>query len=292
MPNYIKNSKASKLLIHSILVIIGNICLAAGISCFAVPAHIILGGASGLTLVMQKFIPISLSQGVLVINIIALVVAFFFLGKSFVLGTLVSTFAFPFFLEFFERNTVLSHLTNDVLLAAIYSALLCGLGLGIIFRVGYSTGGLDIPPIIISKYTGFPVGTLINVLDVLILLGQIPFSNIENILYGIIQVLICGYIINQITIFGENNVQVIVISEYYQEIKDMIFNNIDRGCTLLNITTGYMKKEGKAVMVVLSRREYALLTENIQEIDPNAFIIASEVHSVKGRGFTLPSIDL
>ncbi len=285
-------SKWVKLLVHTILVLAGNALLALGIACFAVPANIIVGGASGLSLVIKQFVPLSLSTLVLIINIIALILGMFFLGKTFIIGTLVSPFAFPFFLEIFENIPALMNLTSDVLLATIYSALLQGIGLGVIFRIGYSTGGLDIPPLIVNKYTKIPVGTLVNIFDIIVLIVQFPFANTEGILYGIIQVIISGYIINQVSIMGENNIQVTIVSKHYEEIKDMIDKEIGRGVTFLNITTGYLRIDSKAVMVVMSRRQYGTLTETIQKIDPQAFIIASEVHSVKGRGFTLPDVNL
>ena len=91
---------------------------------------------------------------------------------------------------------------------------------------------------------------------------------------------------------GESKVQVIVISPKWQEIRHVVFDDINRGCTLLNVTTGYMQKQSYAVMAVVSKRELHTLMGLIRDVDPAAFIISNETHSVHGRGFTLPNIDL
>ena len=164
-----KIHSAKKLVIDFILVMLGNAIMALGTAGFAVPAKIILGGASGLALSFQHYVfYVHLSTLVLAINIIAFVVGYIVLGKKFAVGTLVSTFAFPFFLALFEKSYYLTHLTKDTLLAAVYAGFLIGVGLGLVLRLGYSTGGMDIPPLLVNKYTGLSLGLLINIFDILI----------------------------------------------------------------------------------------------------------------------------
>ena len=154
-----KMHSAKKLVIDFILVMLGNAIMALGTAGFAVPAKIILGGASGLALSFQHYVfYVHLSTLVLGINVIAFIAGYFLLGKKFAVGTLVSTFAFPFFLAIFEKSYYLTHLTKDTLLAAVYAGFLIGVGLGLVLRLGYSTGGMDIPPLLINKYTGLALG--------------------------------------------------------------------------------------------------------------------------------------
>jgi uncharacterized membrane-anchored protein YitT (DUF2179 family) len=275
-------------LVDMLLVLVGNAIMAWGIDAFIVGHHIITGGVSGIGLIVQNFAPIPVSVTVLVINVAALIVGLFFLGKQFIIGTLVSTFAYPFFIAIFDKLPQYTHLTNDPMLCTIFAGVSMGIGLGIVFRLGYSTGGMDIPPIIINKKTGIELGTLINIIDIATLIGQMPFSSPSGILYGLINVILTTQIIDRMMLLGKSNVQLIIISKKYEEIAHMISEKLDRGFTFLNITTGYLRDNTKAIMVVVSKRQYISLNEAVTQIDPYAFTIVSDVHSVRGRGFTLP----
>lgn len=151
---------------------------------------------------------------------------------------------------------------------------------------------MDIPPLVLNKKTGISTTVLINGFDCIILALQVPFSNVEQILYGILVVLITALVMDKMILLGESKIQVLVISPKWNEIQSMLYDQIDRGCTLMNITTGYKKQDMYAVMSVVSRRELVTLTNEILKIDEAAFIITNETHNVRGRGFTLPNIDL
>ncbi|MFR7592893.1 MAG: YitT family protein [Longibaculum sp.] len=276
----------------SLLVVLGNAILAFGVAVFAVPSDLIVGGATGLSLILGQFIPMNYATIVFGINMVMLVIGFFVLGKKFAAGTVLSSFLFPTFLGIFEAIPQLQHITNDILLSAIYAGIFTGVGLGIVFRLGYSTGGMDVPPIILNKKMGVSVALAINVFDIMILVGQVFFSSFEGILYGIITVFVSTFVLDQVIVMGEKNLQVFVISAHHEEIAEAIFQEIDRGCTFVNVTTGYFHDQQKAVLCVANNREYAKINDLVMNIDPTAFIIGSEIHSVKGRGFTLPNVDL
>lgn len=283
-----------KILNQTIAIIIGNFILALGICAFITPAGLITGGASGIGIAIKAITGLNLSYTVYAINIIMFIVGYFYLGKKFAYGTLLSTLIYPTFLAILEGYEPLSHITNDILLSSLYAGLCIGIGSGLVFRVGGSTGGMDIPPMVLNKKTGMSLAWLINIFDCLVLLIQVivcPIT-IEAILYGVAVVIVTTIVIDQMMMLGETKVQVTVISPKWKEIRQIVFENINRGCTLLNITTGYQQKNQYAVMAVVSKRELHLLNEMILEIDPTAFIINNITHSVKGRGFTLPSIDL
>ena len=276
----------------SLLVVLGNAVVAFGVAVFAVPSDLIVGGATGLSLIIEQFVSVNYATIVFGINMVMLIIGFLVLGKKFAAGTILSSFIFPFFLGLFEAIPQFQHITNDILLSAIYAGIFTGVGLGIVFRLGYSTGGMDVPPIILNKKKGVSVALAINVLDIMILVGQVFFSSFEGILYGIITVFVSTFVLDQVIVMGEKNLQVLVISAEHEKIAEAIFNEIDRGYTFVNVTTGYFHHQQKAVLCVANNREYAKINDLVMEIDPAAFIIGSEIHSVKGRGFTLPNIDL
>ena len=267
--------------------ILGNLIFALGIATFVIPNGLIMGGSTGLALSVQHFLGIDITITVAIINIVTFLAGLFILGKKFAATTLISTFIFPFFLNYFKDIEKLKHITSDTLLSAIFAALLVGTGVGIVLRVGASTGGLDIPAIILNKKRGVPIAIVLYAIDISILLSQMIFSNIEQILYGIIIVLITTMVINKVIVYGKNDFMVTIISEKYLEISENIHNKIDRGTTFIDIQTGYKKNNQQAVMSVISKRELHSLNKLVQEIDPKAFIIINQVNQVKGRGFSL-----
>lgn len=274
------------------IMILGNFVLALGISAFILPAGLISGGATGIALIVQYFTRIEVSITVLVINIIMFIAGYFYLGKKFAASTLLSTFLFPFFLAVLNRVDSLQHLTSDVLLSTIYAGFFIGVGMGLVIRQGASTGGMDIPPLVIHKKTGISLAILINIFDITTLMGQAFFSSVEQVLYGIIVVVISTVVMDKMLLLGTSNVQVTIISSHYEEIKDIVFHKVDRGCTYVKIVTGYKQEQQLAVMTVVSKRELHVLNQLVLEVDPAAFIISNTTHSVNGRGFTIPSIDL
>ena len=283
-----------KRIYETIIIIIGNFILALGLCAFITPVGLITGGASGIGIAIKSLMNINISYTVYAINIIMFIIGYFYFGKKFATWTLLSTFLYPTFLAVLEKVPQLQNITNDVLLSTLYAGLCIGLGLGLVLRVGASTGGMDIPPLIINKKTGISIAWLINIFDCIILVFQVVFCpiTIEQVLYGITVVIITTIVMDKVIMLGETKVQVTIISPKWQEIRKIVFDDINRGCTLLNVTTGYYQKNQFAVMSVVSKRELHLLNEMILNIDPTAFIISNETHSVKGRGFTLPSIDL
>lgn len=270
-----------------LFIILGNLIFALGIAVFVIPNGLILGGSTGLALSVQHFLGIDITITVAIINIVTFLAGLFILGKKFTATTLISTFIFPIFLNYFKDIERFKNITSDLLLASIFTALLVGTGVGIVLRVGASTGGLDIPAIILNKKKGIPIAVVLYAIDISILLSQMIFSNTEQILYGIIIVLITTMVINKVIVYGKNDFMVTIISEKYLEISENIHNKIDRGTTFIDIQTGYKKNTQQAVMSVISKRELHSLNKLVQEIDSKAFIIINQVNQVKGRGFSL-----
>lgn len=270
-----------------LFIILGNLIFALGIAVFVIPNGLILGGSTGLALSVQHFLGIDITITVAIINIVTFLAGLFILGKKFAATTLISTFIFPIFLNYFKDIERFKNVTSDLLLASIFTALLVGTGVGIVLRVGASTGGLDIPAIILNKKKGIPIAVVLYAIDISILLSQMIFSNAEQILYGIIIVLITTMVINKVIVYGKNDFMVTIISEKYLEISENIHNKIDRGTTFIDIQTGYKKNTQQAVMSVISKRELHSLNKLVQEIDPKAFIIINQVNQVRGRGFSL-----
>ena len=158
-------------------------------------------------------------------------------------------------------------------------------------RAGASTGGMDIPPLILNKKLGIPVSASIYVADVTILLLQMTFSSLEKALYSLILILVYTTVIDKIMTIGTQQMQAKIISTHYEEINQAIQTRLDRGTTLLAMKGGYLKQNSYEVMVVLSNRELVKLNQLVMEFDPKAFMIINKVNEVRGRGFTLRKKD-
>ena len=282
----IKNNTAVRVL----MIILGNLMYSAAVTLFVLPTGIICGGTTGLSLVFHHLLNVPVSAFVAVSNTIMFVIGWWVLGKAFALTTLISTFLFPTFLSVFERIGSLQNLTGDPLLSTLYAGAMIGIGIGLVFRCGASTGGLDIPPLVLNKKFGFNVSMMMYVIDTLILVAQLFFSDKEQVLYGILLVIIYTTVLNKTMLFGKSQIQVKIVSEKQDLIADRIINHLDRGLTLLHARTGYKGNETEMVLSVISPRELPRLKQMVSEIDPNAFVVISQVTEVSGMGFSVERV--
>ncbi|MCB5941636.1 YitT family protein [bacterium 210820-DFI.6.52] len=269
------------------VVVLGNAILTFAIAAFVLPNRLISGGVTGIALVFEHFFAMDVSAGVAVANGVLFLAGAVVLGKKFALTTLLSTLLYPVFLSLFRQLDVLQHLTQDTLLAALYAGILMGAGMGLVIREGSSTGGMDIPPLILNKYFGWSVPALIYVFDTAILLTQVFFSTSEQVLYGIAVVLVTSLVMDRVMVMGKNQTQVTIITPRYEEVAQAVQEKLDRGCTFLETVSGHLHRPGRAVMTVISQRELAALNKLVQGIDGEAFLVISKVNEVRGRGFSM-----
>ena len=270
-----------------ITVLAGNTLYALAVSLFILPNGLITGGTTGLALVDQYKLGIPIAAFVGVFNVVMFVAGAAVLGKAFAFTTIISTFYYPFILGVFEGLFGSSPLTGDTMLATVFAGLLIGAGIGMVIRAGASTGGMDIPPLILNKKFRLPVSMTMSVFDCLILLTQMVFAGKEKILYGILLVLLYTMVLDKVLMIGQNQMQVKIISEQCEIISEAIQNRMDRGTTLLLIEGGHLRKASYAVLTVVSGRELSKLNELVMGLDSNAFMIINQVSEVRGRGFTL-----
>ena len=271
-----------------LLVLAGNTLYSLGVALFVLPTGLITGGTTGLGLVAQNYLHIPLSAFVAVFNLAMFLLGLAVLGKVFALTTVISSFCYPFILAVFQGAIGDVHLTDDPLLATILAGVMIGAGMGIVIRAGASTGGMDIPPLVLQKKLKIPVSLSLYAFDCCILLLQALFSNVEQVLYGLVMVLLYTLTLNKALMLGTGQMQLKVVSKQYQAISQAIQKQMDRGTTLFHSQGGYDGKEGSTVLTVVDRRELSKLTELVTSIDPNAFMVVSQVNEVRGRGFTLP----
>lgn len=270
-----------------VLILIGNTIYALAVTMFILPNSLITGGTTGLALLFYNQIGIPITVFVSIFNIAMFVLGAAVLGRAFTLTTLISTFYYPFILGILQKVSLLQNMTSDHLLSAIYAGIMIGFSIGIVIKAGASTGGMDIPPLILNKKLGLPVSVVMYGFDFTILLAQMLFANKEQVLYGILLVLIYTIVLDKVLLLGQSRTQVKIISDKYQEINEMIIKCLDRGSTLIYAETGYCHNKNLVVLTVVSNRELPKLNELVLSLDPKAFMIINRVNEVKGRGFTL-----
>lgn len=268
-------------------VLAGNLILAFTVSAFMVPHGIIMGGATGMGLTISHYFPIDLSLIIFIVNAILFVLGAVVLGKKFALTTIISTFVYPTFLSVVRQIPGVADMTDNIMLATIYGGALLGLGIGLIVRVGASTGGTDILALVFNKWFHIPVAALLYVVDFTVLGMQVFFSNSEQILYGILALILTTIVLNRVMLMGQSQIQLFIITELYDEVKEKMLKEIDAGVTMVYIETGYGKKQQQGVLCVIPKRKLYSVKELVQMVDPKAFITITQINEVRGRGFTL-----
>lgn len=276
-----------KKMIDFIWIIIGNICIAFALSTLVLENHIVAGGVSGIGIVLQHYLGLSISVTVGIVNIVLFLLGLLFLGKVFAMTTFVSTIVFPLLLEFFETHMFFHHYLNDPLLACVIAGCFIGVGIGLILKANASTGGIDILAILLNKKLNIPVHIILNAFDITILILQFSFSDTTHVIYGIVTVMMTSVMLNRTLTTGTSLIQLTVMSDRYEEIRTMILHEQDAGVTLLESEKGYTQEASKIILSILPYRKLPSVKAKIHDVDPLAFVIVSHVDEVGGKGFTL-----
>ncbi len=267
-------------------IVLGNILIAFAISTLVYENNIIAGGVSGIGIVLNHYLGLSTTISVYIINVVLFFLGFIFLGKTFALTSLISSFLFPFMLSFFEGNMIFHGYLNDPLLACVLAGCLNGIGIGLVLRSNASTGGTDVIALLVNKMTHVPVHVVLNIVDIIILVLQFTFNDTTHVIYGIVTVMLTSTMLNKTLTTGQSLTQIMVMSDCYEEIRHMILFSQDAGVTLLTSEKGYTKQNSKIILSVLPYRKLPQVKNAIQQIDPQAFIVVSHVDEVGGNGFT------
>lgn len=268
-------------------IILGNILLAFAINTLLLEHDIIAGGVSGIGIVFQHYLGLSVSNVVGMINIVLFIIGLLFLGKQFAITSLISTFLFPALLEFFDQTPMFHGYLQDPLLACLIAVFLIGVGIGLILKSNASTGGIDILAILLNKKFNIPVTIVLNGIDLIVLLLQMSFNDTTHVIYGIVSVMISSVMLHKTLTLGTSLIQLTIMSDHYDDIKKMILFDQDAGATLLLSEKGYSEESSRLVLSIIPYRKLPSIKNKIHEIDPYAFVIVSHVDEVGGKGFTL-----
>lgn len=270
----------------ALFVLAGNALLAFIVAAFIIPHNIIMGGTTGIAIVLGKVFGFDTALLVLAMNVILLLLGLLVIGKKLFFTSIASTFLYPAFLSLFQRIPGIETLTDDRLMAALYAGVLMGLSLGLVMRVGSSTGGMDIMNLILAKLTHRSVAIFVYVTDIIVVGAQAIVSDSESIMTGIVVLVLEALVLEQVMIFGQAQIQLYVISKKYDEIRVKFLTELRAGVTLSHIQTGALGADSMAIMCIIPSRKLYAANEIVREIDPEAFVTVTKIKEVRGRGFT------
>lgn len=279
-----------KNIVRDVLVIcLGCVIYAVGIDCFEIPNGIAAGGATGLAQVIQSLalrqgVRLPIGMQVLAMNVLLLIPVFRTGGMRYAARTIVGIVA----------SSVLTDVLypfvptlggGDLLLSTLWGGVIVGVGLGLIFRQGGNTGGTDIVAQLLARHTPLSQGNAMLIVDGLVVAASIPVFGIRNALYAVIAMYLTSYVIDRVVDGGNSRRMAYIITEHRDRMKEVILDDLDRGCTELMARGAYTGQERPVLMVVLSRNETGMLKQLVAAVDPDAIVFISEVYEAFGEGF-------
>ena len=277
-------------------IIFGAGIFSFGIYFLVIPFHFYEGGATGITLITYYLLKVPVSLMNLLINIPLFILAWKLLGKKSLYLSLLGTFSVSAWMAIFEamplshryHHFIFDAFKGDILLACIASGGVLGLGLGIIFNAGGTTGGTDILARIFNKYTSLSMGKLMLIVDAIVLITVVVvFQDVRTAMYTLFFILIDTLVIDLIGEGGFAGKGFLIVTSKPEEIAQKVSDDLGRGITFIRGMGYYSRKDLDIVYCVVSRNEMKQMKDIINQIDPFAFITISEAHEILGEGFTL-----
>lgn len=286
---------------NTALVILGTLIIAFSTAVFILPFNIVVGGVTGLGIIISGIIPaelLTVSEIIAILTWGVFFLGFFVLGRSFAIKTLISTAVYPPALSLFMKIVSPNFLGGffilkpdselSLIVSAIFSGVLIGLGCALTFIGGGSTGGTDILGLIIAKFLKrVKSSTTIGIVDAaVVLLGMIFLKNLVLSLLGIITVFITASVIDRVFLGSKAAFVAEIISRKHSEINKAIIENMKRTTTIIDVVGGYSGNSQKMLAVSFSMREYAELLNIINREDKLAFVTIHKAHEINGEGWT------
>ncbi len=269
---------------------LGTAVYAFGLHYFIIPNRLMEGGLTGIALLLNYALNLPPSLTSLVLNIPLFLIGWRLIGRSTMLYTIAGTVLLSLFLWVMElaiRHGMITpfYSEEDYLLAALYAGVTLGAGLGIVFRFGGTTGGVDIIARIMNKLTGASIGQVILLFDVIVLSASLFYITKEKVLYTLVAVFIATRVIDFIQEGAYAAKSFTIISDAAEQIAQTVTLELDRGVTLFPAKGAYSNQNKQVVYCIVNRQELRKLKTLVRRIDPRAFMVISDVHDVLGEGF-------
>lgn len=271
---------------HILGILIGSLIVAVAIQVVIIPAHLLTGGISGLSIILQYATHINVWVWYAVINIPIFIAGYRFVNRRFVVYSLVGAVSLTVFLyviPFLHWETYLH--TDEPLLSALLGGVIIGLGSGLIFRCQGSSGGVDIIAVIIKRKWDYSVGQTSFLFNLFVIIVMLTVTDLSLALFSTISIFVSTQVLDAVVSGGRASRTVMIISDKSTDISAAILYNLRRGCTILNASGGYSGEQRNLIMVTIGKTQLPLLKDIVFSIDHQAFIVINESIEVFGRGF-------
>ncbi|MBM4762107.1 YitT family protein [Bacillus sp. B15-48] len=273
---------------NTIFILLGSAIYSFGIVHFNMQNNLAEGGFTGITLLLYFVFNMDPAITNLLLNIPLFFIGWKLLGRNMFLYTVIGTLGVSLFLAIFQRFQIEMPLYEDLFLAALFAGVFIGIGLGIIFRFGGTTGGVDIIARLAQKFFGWTMGRTMFLFDFFVItLSVVTYLNYREAMYTLVVVFIGAKVIDFMQEGAYTARGAMIISDKNEEIANKILKEMDRGATILKAMGSYTKKERNVLYCVVAKNEIVRLKTVINSIDPHAFVSVTIVHDVLGEGFTL-----
>lgn len=265
------------------LLVMGLLIVAVGFNLFLLPNNIVFGGVSGISIVTSKLFGWDTSLFIMICNILLLIISYFTLGFSDTKRSIIGSILFPVFVKITsDINSFANVSNNDIIICILFGAVLHGIGAGLVFKTGFTTGGTDIINQILSKYAKISIGNAIIFSDgIIVLFGAVVFG-FTKLLYSLVTLYIISILTDKVMLGISDSKAFYIIAEEEQAIKDYIINELGHGVTVFDARGGYTKEKQKVLFCVIPTKDYFKLKDTIHHIDKDAFFVATDSYEVLG----------
>ena len=283
MEQIIKNIDGKHLVRRYIILILSLLLSAISYNLFFVSGKIVTGGVSGTAIIVEELFKINPSTFIFMVNIILIVFSYFLLGKSQTVKNLVGSLLYPVFVSLTSNITNYIDIANaDLLLKTLFGAVLIGIASGLVFKVGFSSGGSDIITQVFAKYSKISIGKASLIVNMIIIGTSGFIFGWINAMYGIIAIYIITTMTDKVLLGISDNKAFFIITSKEEEVKDFIIDNLKHSVTILKSHGGFTNKNRNVLMVIVPTKEYFILKESIHAIDKDSFFVVTDSYQVSG----------
>lgn len=282
-----KKGSLIKRILLFLLMNVGTLLLAAGVYLFKAPNNFATGGVSGISIILNKYIPVlTQAEIMLIINVLLLIFGFIFLGKGCTLKTVYCSLVYSLEIYIMEFIPLELPLTGEIFLEFCYAMLLTGVGSAIIFNCGASSGGTDIVALIVKKYTKINVGVALLITDFLIASSTFfVFNDVKTGLFSLLGLFAKAFLIDSVIENIGKSKYMTIITPHPELIEEFILEHMHRGYTAYKARGGFTGEERTVIITVCKRGEAFRLKMRIHETSPESFVIITDANEILGKGF-------